>query len=60
MKKTLVFLGKMSKCENNRKSLNIRRYKDNIRKLLVSKPHDSGLHNSRGGERAQMLLVAVL
>ena len=58
MKKTLVFLGKMSKCENNRKSLNIIRYKDNIRKLLVSKPHDSGLHNNRGGERAQMLLVA--
>jgi len=57
MKKILVFFDKMSKCENDRKSLNIRKYKDNIRKMLVSKPQSCGLH-VRGGDRAQMLLVA--
>jgi len=57
MRKILKFFGKMSKCENDRKNLNIRRYKDNIRKILVSRPQGCGLH-TRGGDRAQMLLVA--
>jgi len=57
MKKIHKSFDKMSKCENDRKSLNIRRYKDNIRKILVSRPRCCGLH-VRGGDRAQMLLVA--
>jgi hypothetical protein len=57
MKKIYKSFGKMSKCENGGKNLNIRKYEDNIRKILVSKPQGCGLH-VRGGDRAQMLLVA--